>query len=125
MKNFCLMVKTMICGLFSYGKFEDREEFWEWYWEQIPDARYPGETLWDAWDTFKHYATGQHIIWEVRMWYEYYFNKKNYGYSWTFNKNGYFINNNHWFVPSDKSFQYGTVDSATEYRNGNPYFTKN
>lgn len=125
MKNFCLMVKTMICGLFSYGKFEDRKEFWKWYWEQIPDARYPGETLWDAWDTFKYYATGQHIIWEVRMWYEYYFNKKNFGYSWTFNKNGYFINNNHWFVPSDKSFQYGTVDSATEYRNGNPYFTKN
>ena len=125
MKNFCLMVKTMICGLFSYGKFEGREEFWDRYWEQIPDPRYPGETLWEAWDTFKFYITGQHIIFDVRMWWEYHFNKKNFGYSWTFNKNGYFINNNHWFVPSDKSFQYGTVDSVTEYRNGNPYFTKN
>ena len=125
MKNFCLMIKTMICGLFSYGKFKSKEEFWEWYWEQTPDARYPGETLWDAWDTFKHYATGKHIVWEVRMWWESRYNKKNFGYSWTFGKNGYFINNNHWFVPCDNSFQYGCVDSATEYRNGNPYFTKN
>ena len=124
MKNFCLMVKAMICGLFSYGKFENKEEFWDWYWEQIPDPRYPGEDLWECWDTFKHYATGKHIAWNVRMWWEYHSNKRNFGYSWTFGKNGYFINNNQWFVPSDKSFQYGCVCFATEHNNGNPYFIK-
>jgi hypothetical protein len=38
---------------------------------------------------------------------------------------GYFINRNKWFVPCDKSFSYGCVDTMTEWRNGNPYFVKN
>lgn len=120
--NTIRMFATMIKGLFSYGKFEVKEEFWDWYWEQIPDARYPSETLWEAWDTFKHYATGQHIIFDVRMWWESRFNRKNFGYSHTFSKNGYFINHNKWFVPYDKSFSYGCVDTMTEWRNGNPLF---
>ncbi len=103
---------------------EIKEAFWDWYWGQTPDARYPGETLWDAWDTFKFYITGQHIIFDVRMWWESRFNRKNFGYSHTFGKNGYFINHNKWFVPCDKSFSYGCVDTMTEWRNGNPYFAK-
>lgn len=122
--NVLKMFWTMLVNLRHYFKAKDKEAFWDWYWEQTPDTRYPGETLWDAWDTFKYYITGQHIWWKIRMWYEYHFNKKNFGYSWTFGKNGYFIKNNRWFVPVDKSFQYGCVDPATEYRNGNPYFTK-
>ena len=123
MKNTLLMFKTMICGLFSYNKFKDKEEFWDWYWdEQIPDNRYPGESLYECWDTFKYYITGKAIFWNIRMWFESRFNKKNFGYSWTFKKEGYFINNNNWFVPIDKTFTYGCVDRATEYTNKNPYF---
>lgn len=69
--------------------------------------------------------TGQHIIFDVRMWWESRFNRKNFGYSYTFGKNGYFINCNKWFVPCDKSFSYGCVDTMAEWRNGNPYFIKN
>jgi len=68
--------------------------------------------------------TGQHIIFDVRMWWESRFNHKNFGYSHTFGKNGYFINCNNWFVPCDKSFSYGCVDTMVEWRNGNPYFVK-
>lgn len=118
------MFKTMLLGQLSRKNFDNKEDFYEWYWDQIPDDEYPGETLWECWDTFKYYATCKHIIWDVRMWWEYHFNKKNFGYSWTFNKNGYFINNKQWFVPCDKSFQYGCICVATEYSNGNPYFIK-
>jgi hypothetical protein len=119
------MFGTMIENLCYYSAVEDKEVFWEWFWEQVPDARYPGETLRDAWESFKYYATGQHIIFNVRMWWESRFNRKNFGYSYTFGKNGYFINHNKWFVPCYKSFSYGCVDTITEYRNGNPYFKEN
>lgn len=123
MKNTLLMFKTMISGLFSYNKFEDKEEFWDWYWnEQIPDSRYPGESLYECWDTFKYYIAGKAIFWNIRMWFESRFNKKIFGYSWTFKREGYFINKNNWFVPIDKTFAYGCVDRATEYTNNNPYF---
>ena len=120
--NTIKMFWMMLTGLFFRPKFNNQENFWEWYWDRIPDARYPGETLWDAWDTFKFYITGQHIIFNVRMWWESRFNRKNFGYSHTFGKNGYFIKDNKWFVPCDKSFSYGCVDTMTEYQNGNPYF---
>ena len=122
--NVIKMFWMMLVNLRHYSKAEDKEAFWDWYWEQIPDARYPGETLWDAWDTFKFYITGQSIIFDVRMWWESRFNRKNFGYSHTFSKNGYFINHNKWFVPCDKSFSYGCVDTMTEWKNGNPYFAK-
>ena len=118
------MFWMMLTGLFSYWKYEDKEEFWELYWERKPYPKYPNQTLWDEWDTFKYFITGQHIIFDVRMWWESRFNRKNFGYSYTFGKNGYFINHNKWFVPCDKSFSYGCIDTMTERRNGNPYFAK-
>lgn len=123
--NTIKMFWAMFAGLRHYFKAKDKEAFWDWYWEQIYDSRYPNETLWEAWDAFKYYITGQHIIFDVRMWWESRFNRKNFGYSHTFNKEGYFINRNQWFVPCDKSFMYGCVDSMTEWRNGNPYFMEN
>lgn len=118
------MFWMMLTGLFSYWEYESKEEFWEWYWERKPYPKYPNQTLWDEWDTFKYFITGQHIIFDVRMWWESRFNRKNFGYSHTFGKNGYFINHNKWFVPCDKSFSYGCVDTMTERRNGNSYFAK-
>ena len=118
------MFWMMLTGLSSYWKYEDKEEFWALYWERRPYPKYPNQTLWDEWDTFKYFITGQHIIFDVRMWWESRFNRKNFGYSPTFGKNGYFINHNKWFVPCDKSFSYGCVNTMTERRNGNPYFAK-
>ena len=122
--NVIKMFWMMVVSLRYYFKTEDKEAFWEWYWEQIPDSRYPNDTLWETWDIFKFYITGQHIIFNVRMWWETRFNHKNFGYSYTFGKNGYFINRNKWFVPCDGSFSHGCVDEMTEYRNGNPYFAE-
>lgn len=124
MINVIKMFWAMFAGLFHYFKAKDKEAFWDWYWGQIPDAQYPNESLWDAWDTFKFYITGQSIIFDVRMWWEFRFNRKNFGYSYTFGKNGYFINRNKWFVPCDKSFSYGCVDTMKEWKNGNPYFAE-
>ena len=123
--NVFKMFWIMLVSLRYYPKEKNKEAFWDWYWGQAPDAQYPGETLWDAWDTFKYRIRGQYIIFDVRMWWESRFNHKNFGYSHTFGKNGYFINNNNWFVPCDKSFSYGCVDTMLERRNGNPYFEKN
>lgn len=64
------------------------------------------------------------IQFNVQMWWESKFNRKNFGYSYTFGKNGYFIKENKWFVPCDKSFSYGCVDIMTERKNGNPFFEK-
>ena len=122
--NVIKMFWMMLVSLRYYFKAEDKEAFWEWYWEQVPNSQYPNETLWETWENFKFYITGQHIIFNVRMWWESRFNRKNFGYSHTFGKNGYFINHNKWFVPCDKSFSYGCVDEMTEYRNGNPYFAE-
>lgn len=119
------MFWTMLVNLRHYPKVEDKKAFWEWYWEQNPDTQYPNETLSEAWDNFKYYITGQSIIFDVRMWYESHFNHKNFGYSYTFDKYGYFINHNNWFVPKDKSFSYGCICMMTERQNGNPYFSKN
>ena len=59
MLNCVRMFKTMIAGLFAYRKFVDKEAFWDWYWnEQIPDARYPGECLYETWETFKWVVAG-------------------------------------------------------------------
>ena len=125
MKNVIKMFWMMITSLRYYFKAEDKEAFWDWYWVQIPNSQYPNETLDEAWDTFKFYITGKAIAFDVRMWWESRFNRKNYGYSYTFGKNGYFINRNQWFVPCDKSFFYGRVDSVTEWKNGNLYFAEN
>lgn len=122
--NVIKMFWTMSVSLRHYPKAKDKETFWHWYWTQIPDTRYPGETLWNAWDCFKFYITGKSILFDVRMWYESRFNRKNFGYSHTFGKNGYFINNDNWFVPCDKSFSYGCVNPMFERQNGNPYFTE-
>ena len=73
------MFWMMVASLRYYFKAEDKEAFWEWYWEQIPDSQYPNETLWETWDNFKFYITGQHIIFDVRMWWETRFNRKNFG----------------------------------------------
>jgi hypothetical protein len=122
-----ITIKTlwmMITGLFKRSDFEDKEDFRSWYWERIPDERYPGESVADVWDTFLYCITLKSLWWDVRMFFERHFNKKNWGYSWTFEKNGYFIMNNEWFVPSDKSFDYGRICYRTEHDNGNPYFEK-
>ena len=116
------MLWMMITGLFSRNEFEDKEEFWDWFWER--DIEGYGVNVWEAWLCFKHYATLGPIRFNVRMWWESRFNRKNFGYSHTFGKDGYFINNNGWFVPCDKSFSYGCVDSYREYKCGNPYFAK-
>ena len=122
--NTIKMFWMMLASLRHYFKVEDKEAFRREYWKQIPDARYHNETLEEAWETFKYYITGQHIIFDVRMWWESRFNRKNFGYSHTFGKNGYFINHNKWFVPYDKSFSYGCVDTIAERQNGNPYFAE-
>ena len=122
-----ITIKTlwmMITGLFKRSDFADKEDFQSWYWKRIPDERYPGESVADVWDTFLYCITLKSLWWDVRMFFERHFNKKNWGYSWTFEKNGYFIRNNEWFVPSDKSFGYGRVCYKTEHDNGNPYFEK-
>jgi hypothetical protein len=119
------MFATMIKGLFSYREFENKESFWDWYWnEQVPDHRYPAESLYECWVTFLHTITLGPLRFNVQMWWESKFNRKNFGYSYTFGKNGYFIRGNKWFVPCDGSFSYGGVDTMTEWKNGNPYFTK-
>lgn len=123
--NVIKMFWTMFVSLRHYPKAEDKEAFWYWYWVQVPDTRYPGETLWASWDNFKYHITGQSILFDVRMWWESRFNRKNFGYSHTFGKNGYFINHNQWFVPCDKSFSYGSVNPMIERKNGNPYFAEN
>ena len=123
--NVIKMFMAMIKGLFSYNKFEDKEEFWDWYWnEQIPDSRYPGESLYECWDTFLHLITFGPLRFNIKMWWATHFGKRDFGYSWTFNKNGYFILDGKWFVPCDKSFTYGCVDTATERKNGNLIFAK-
>ena len=118
------MFWLMLTGLFKRSNFEDKESFWSWYWERVPDKRYPNETVAEMWDTFLYYITLKSFWWDVRMFFERHFNKKNWGYSWTFEKNGYFIRNNEWFVPSDKSFKYGRICYRIEHDNGNPYFEK-
>ena len=122
--NTIKMLWAMLTGLFHMNKFKGREEFWDWYWEQIPDARYPGESLYEAWDTFKWVITGQPLWWEISMWYKQHFSKKQFGYSWTFNKNGYFFKkgNTWWFIPEDKSFTYGTINDTEEWTHKNPIF---
>ena len=96
--NTIRMFTTMIKGLFSYGKFESKEEFWDWYWnEQIPDERYSGESLYECWTTFLYTITLGSLRFDAQMWWESKFNHKNFGYSYTFDKNGYFIKNNKWF----------------------------
>lgn len=119
------MFWMMFAGLFSYWKYENKEEFWEWYWERKPYPKYPNETLWDEWDTFKYYASGQSLMWNVKMWFESHFNKEHWGYSWTFKKNGYFVMNDKFFIPDDGSFSHGCVAPTVERENGNPYFAKN
>lgn len=126
MLNVIRMFKTLIKGLFSYGKFENKEEFWDWYWnEQIPDERYKGESLYNCWKTFLYTITFGIQRFRIKMWWATRFGKREFGYSWTFRKNGYFILNGCWFVPDDKSFSYGCVDTVTEWRNGNPIFVEN
>lgn len=120
--NTIKMFWIMLTSLRYYSGAKDKEVFWKWYWEQIPDSRYPNETLWDAWDIFKYYVTGKSLFFDMRMWWESRFNRKNFGYSYTFGKDGYFINRNRFFVPCDKAFSYGCVDIMTEWKNGNPYF---
>lgn len=122
--NTIKMLITMIKGLFKRGQFDSREDFWDWYWEQIPDSRYPNETLYETWDTFKWMVTCGPVRYSICSWVKCHFGKKNYGYSYTFNKDGYFIMlNGSWrFFPNDKSFTEGTVCYNTEHKNGNPLF---
>ena len=101
---------TMFKGLFSYWKFEDKEEFWDWYWyEQIPDKRYWGENLYEVWDTLKWTLTLGSLRADIRDAWNLKYAERHYGYSKTFEKEGYFFQSGgHWlFAPSDKSFQYG------------------
>lgn len=122
--NVLRMFATMIKGLFSYGKFEDKDEFWEWYWdEQVPDPRYPNESLFECCDTFFHVITLGRLRFDIGMWWASHFGKREFGYSWTFDKNGYFIKDRQWFVPTDGSFIYGRIDPMTEYKNGNLLFS--
>ena len=44
--NVIKMFWMMVVSLRYYFKTEDKEAFWEWYWEQIPDSQCPNETLW-------------------------------------------------------------------------------
>ena len=122
------MLWMMFTGLFSYWKYENKEEFWEWYWDRVADPRYPNQTLWDDWDTFKYYITLGHLRWEMRMWYNKHFGKKYFGYSWSFDKNGYFVKdwatNGWWFIPEDGSFSHGSPIPSVERENGNPVFAK-
>jgi hypothetical protein len=121
--NTIRMFLTMIKGLFSYGEFKDKEDFWDWYWnEQIPDSRYPGESLWESFDTFMYIITFGPQRFEFELWWAKKFGKREFGYSWTFGKNGYFIKDRLWFVPEDGSFLHGRIDPMTEYRNGNLLF---
>ena len=122
--NVIKMMWAMLNGLFYMDKFNDREDFWNWYWEQIPDARYPGESLREAWDTFKWVITGRPLWWKISMWHKRYFGEKQFGYSWTFDKNGSFFKKDNvwWFIPEDRSFTYGTVNYIIERMNKNPIF---
>ena len=124
MMNTIKMFAKMVKGLASYRKFETKEEFWFWYWRQIPDSRYPNETLEESWDTFKWKLSFGELRSEIRMWWLVRFGKKEFGYSWTFLKDGYFIEDGKWFVPNDKSFCYGCVNITAELENDNPIFTK-
>lgn len=123
MINTIRMFKAMIKGLSSYFKFDDKENFWEWYWGQTPDERYSGESLWETWDTFKYTITLRHLRFNLRMWYNIHFGKRYYGYSYTFKRDGYFVKDSctlgWWFIPNDKTFSYGSVNSYDEYSNGN------
>ena len=123
--NTIKMFWMMLVSLRHYFKAEDKEAFWDWYWnEQIPDARYPGESLYECWDTFLHTISFGPLRFNIKMWWATHFGKRDFGYSWTFGKNGYFILGGKWFVPCDKSFSYGCVDTMTEWRNDNPLFAK-
>lgn len=122
--NTIKMFWMMLIGLFRMKDFEDRENFWTWYWGRIPNAKYPGETLDSVWDTFKWRMTLGPILFEVGMWFKYHFGKKHFGYSWTFGKNGYFFKRGDcwWFSPADGSFTYGMPSEITEQINKNPLF---
>lgn len=122
--NTIKMFWMMLIGLFHMKDFEDREDFWAWYWGRIPNAKYPGETLYYLWDTFKWRVTLGPILFEVGMWFKYHFGKKHFGYSWTFSKNGYFFKRGDcwWFSPTDGSFTYGRPYETIEQINENPLF---
>jgi hypothetical protein len=120
------MFMTMIKGLTSYGKFENKEKFWNWYWyKQIPDSRYKNETLDECWDAFLYTISFGSLRDSIKLWWAVQFGKKEFGYCWTFGKNGYFVKNGKWFVPDDKSFVWGFVNPAEEQRNNNPLFVEN
>ena len=53
--NVIKMFWMMLVGLRHYPMAKDKEVFWDWYWEQIPNTKYPGETLWEVWDNFKQW----------------------------------------------------------------------
>lgn len=119
------MFKVMITGLFVYFEFDDKEDFWEWYWEQIPDERYDGENLWETWEMFKYTITLRELRFNLRMWYSIHFGKHYEGYSYTFKRDGYFVKDKHtcvwWFIPNDKTFRYGCINRGDEYKNGNVF----
>lgn len=124
--NTIKMFWAMLSGLFFYNEFESKEEFWDWYWEQIPDKKYPSETLWETWETFRWCASLGGLRFNWRMWYNQHLGQRHFGYSWTFDKNGYFVQDkktgNWWFTPDDGSFSYGCVGETIERLNGNPIF---
>jgi hypothetical protein len=104
------MLKTMLLGQLSRKNFDDKEDFYDWYWNQIPDDEYPGETLWDCWDTFKWILSLGELRSNIEIRRLLKKGKREYGYSKIFRKYGYFINTKKGgvlFVPEDKIFEYG------------------
>lgn len=118
------MFKSMLTGLFRMNEFENKEDFWNWYWEQIPNAKYPNETLLESWEAFKSTITLGSVRFYGGMWFKLHFGKKYFNYSWTFDKNGYFFKYDGcwWFSPTDGSFTYGRPCELTELANNNPLF---
>lgn len=66
--NTIKMFWAMITGLFRWRDFSNKDDFWEWYWEQIPDKKYRNETLYEAWETFKFTLTFEYFTLKVIEW---------------------------------------------------------
>lgn len=117
MLNFCKMVKALIVSLLRYKDFSDPEDFWDWYWNQIPDERYASETLADSLSTFFWVISFGVLRDEISTAWNNHFGKHYPGFSTYHNKKGYYFKSGGlWlFVPDDKSFQY-SVPSREEVK---------
>lgn len=117
MSNTTKMFKAMVGGLRERKNFSSKWKFRAWYWNQIPDERYPSETLEDAWGTFLDKITLGELRWRFRIWVGKK-GKRYYGHSATFNKDGYFFREwrtgHIWFNANDGSISTGTPNYALD-----------